>query len=188
MNRFTRLCAIAFATAGITAAPLANAAEVQVGSSTIVIPDFAPPQLDLAPVVVPRPFGSSQADLPALPYPLQWDAKYDPFSGDTVILNCSNSPEKLPKNIIVACGDGNLQLQNASWDTWENYAATGTAEMVYSDCIPACYNGTIHRIPVHLTLHDVRRINGHDVFTYMTINDHGKVREQGISGFQYPQR
>ena len=57
--------------------------------------------------------------------------------------------------------------------------------MVYSDCIPHCYNGTIHRIPVHLTLHDVRNINGRQVFTYMTINDHGKIREQGISGFQF---
>lgn len=188
MNRLTRLCAVAFATACVATTPVANAADVQVGSSTIAIPDFVPPQLELAPVVVPRPFGSMLADLPPLPYPLQWEAKYDFFSGNTVVLNCLDAPEKLPNNIIVACGDGNLQFQNAKWDTWENRSATGTAEMVFSDCIPACYNGTIHRIPVHLRLHDVRQIDGRDVFTHMTINDHGNIREQGISGFQYLDR
>ena len=176
MSRLTRLCALFFVGAFIATTPTATAADVQVGSSTIAVPDFVPPNFELAPVFVPRPFLSSEADLPPLPYPLQWEAKYDRYSGSTVILNCIDAPERLPSNIIVACGDGNFQ---------ENHAATGTAEMVYSDCIPACYNGTIHRIPVYLTLHDVRNINGQQVFTHMTINDHGKIREQGISGFQF---
>lgn len=60
------LVALGLASAALVfAAPAASAAEVQVGPWAVHVPD-------LAPVVVPVPFGSEAAPLPALPYPLIW--------------------------------------------------------------------------------------------------------------------
>lgn len=137
----------------------------------------------IAPMPVAVPLGSSVGELPPLPFPLFWAA--DPFGGRTSLLDCSDKPGKLPETIVVACGDGNLQYKDIHWNDWTDGEANGTGVMAYSDCIPHCFNGTFHRDPVTLRLHDVREVNGVRAFTSMTVRRGHEVWEQGVSGFQF---
>lgn len=155
-----------------------------VQAQPIIPGSVALPELpQIQPVAVPLPLGSTEAQVPLLPFPFVWAA--DPFGGRTMLVDCSDELSKMPETIIIACGDGNLQYKNIRWDSWTNSEARGTAEMAYSDCIPHCYNGTFHRDPVAIRLHDVRVVNGVRAFTYMTVDRGGEVWEQGVSGFQF---
>lgn len=181
MSRLTRLCALFFVGAFVATTPTATAANVQVGSSTIAVPDFVPPNFELAPVVVPRPFLSSEADLPPLPYPFQWEAKYDRYSGDTVVLDCVNSPQRLPSEIIIHCADGTFRIQDIQWTSWTHDSALGNGQKFEVECVPHCFNGRVHRGGVQVKLHDVRQVHGNQTFTHMEINEGGNLRNLRIA-------
>lgn len=53
----------------MAAAPVASAAEFQVGPWAVQVPDIAP-------ILVPIPFGSEAGALPALPFPFIWDIPF----------------------------------------------------------------------------------------------------------------
>lgn len=136
----------------------------------------------IAPIPVATPLGSSVGQLPPLPFPFFWAT--DPFGGRTSLIDCGEKPSKLSETIVIACGDGNLQYKNIRWSDWTDGEANGAGEMWYSDCVPSCYNGTFHRDPVTLRLHDVREVNGVQAFTGMTVRRGQEVWEQAVSGFQ----
>lgn len=62
------------AVAALGTAPSVTAAEMQVGSGVIALPEFAP-------VVVPAPMGFDAAALPLLPYPFVWSVHFVPAPG-----------------------------------------------------------------------------------------------------------
>lgn len=62
----------AFAVLGT--APSVTAAEMQVGSGVIALPEFAP-------VIVPAPMGFDAMALPLLPYPFVWSLHFVPAPG-----------------------------------------------------------------------------------------------------------
>jgi len=59
--------------------------------------------------------------------------------------DCAGRPHFKPRSIIVACGDGNLQLLKLRWAQWTSLRAEGTGVYYWNDCIPACYKGHFHR-------------------------------------------
>lgn len=84
--------------------------------------------------------GSEAAPRPPLPYPAEWvyplappaaAPPVDHFGGRTVALNCGHQPERLPRTIIVMCGNGNGQFQNVHWTSWRDDIAEATADKVW---------------------------------------------------------
>lgn len=165
-------------------APAATAAEVTVGPFVVQVPD-------LAPVPVPVPIGSEAAPLPMLPYPLEWDRPapplppFDPFSGQTVALDCGHQPERMPSTVIIMCGDGNGQFQNVRWTSWLNDRAEATADKVWVECVPACYNGIRRSKPTRIVLHDVRHTSAGPAFAKLTSHDDRGARTTSMSGFPF---
>ncbi|AWH96407.1 excalibur calcium-binding domain-containing protein [Dietzia psychralcaliphila] len=62
------------AVAVLGTAPSVTAAEMQVGSGVIALPEFAP-------VVIPAPMGFDAMALPLLPYPFVWSLHFVPAPG-----------------------------------------------------------------------------------------------------------
>lgn len=166
-------------------APAATAAEVMIGPFAVQVPDFAP-------IPVPVPLGSEAAPLPLLPYPLEWDRPaapppppFDPFSGRTLALDCGGNPERMPSTIIIFCGDGTGQFQNIRWTRWQDDRAEGTADKVWVECVPACYNGIRRSKPARIVLHDVRRTSAGPAFAKLTSHDDLGARTTAMSSFQF---
>lgn len=167
-------------------APSAAAFPVNLGFTVVEIPD-------LAPIHVQVPVGSEAAPLPPLPYPLEWAHPpapavlpvFDPFGGRTLALDCGGNPERLPSTVIIACGDGNGQFQNVRWASWLDDRAEATAEKVWVDCIPACYNGIRRSKPARIVLHDVRSTSKGAAFAKLTSYDDLGSRTTAMSSFPF---
>jgi hypothetical protein len=72
--------------------------------------------------------------------------------------DCVGKPHFKPGAIIVACGDGNLQLLRMRWSRWTGLSASGLGLYRWNDCVPACYRGHFHtRAGAHVTLSRVTR-------------------------------
>jgi hypothetical protein len=72
--------------------------------------------------------------------------------------DCSGRPHYKPRSIIVACGDGNLQLLRLRWSHWTRTVATGVGVYHWNDCRPACYSGHFHsRAGARVKLYRVTR-------------------------------
>lgn len=173
----------------VAAAPTAGAARVDLGSGGVDVPDIAP-------LVVPIPAGSEAAPLPPLPYPLVWSRDIhspgngptpvgDAFSGRTVVLDCSSSPQRMPDTIVIACGDGNGQFRDIRWTSWRPDRAEGTAEKVWVDCTPSCHRGIRRGKPVSIALHDVRHTGAGATFASLTSYDDRGARTVSTPGFPY---
>lgn len=176
-------------TATVAFAPASTAVPLDLGSTVVEVPE-------LAPIHVPIPAGSEAAPLPGLPYPLEWmrpapapapspAPAFDPFSGRTVALDCGHNPEKMPATVIIACGDGNGQFQNVRWTSWLNDRAEATAEKVWIECVPACYNGIRRSKPARIVLHGVRQTNHGPAFAKLTSHDDLGARTTTMSGFPF---
>lgn len=62
-----------------------------------------------------------------------------------------------PRNVIVACGDGNFQLRGMRWRSWNRRTVKGRGSALVNDCVPYCAAGRFHRLPVRVTLSRPRR-------------------------------
>lgn len=180
---FASVVAMAITTA-VGLAPAASAVPVDLGFTVIEVPE-------LAPIHVPVPMGSEATPLPPLPYPMEWVRPTvpapapDPFGGRTVALDCGSDPERMPSTIIIACGDGNGQFQNIRWTSWLDGRAEATADKVWVECIPACYNGTRRSKPARIVLHDVRSTPQGPAFAKLTSHDDRGVRTTSMSSFPF---
>lgn len=176
------------AVAASSISPSVVAAELDLGSTIIEVPD-------LHPVFVPVPLGSEAAPLPPLPYPAEWvyppapapapAPAVDPFGGRTAVLNCGHEPERRPNQIIILCGDGTGQFQNIRWTSWLDNTAEATADKVWVECIPACYNGIRRSKPARIVLHDVRHTNAGPTFSRITSHDDLGARTTTLPGFMH---
>jgi hypothetical protein len=64
-----------------------------------------------------------------------------------VLVDCANHARIQPKQIVLACADGNDLLSKMSWSHW-GAQALGTGSEVINDCTPTCVGGTFHSFPV----------------------------------------
>ena len=57
-----------------------------------------------------------------------------------VAFNCWRAHMR-PRNLYLACGDGNNYLTKMSWSTWSRAYASGTGTQMINSCIPYCASG-----------------------------------------------
>src|SRR4051794_14435381 len=65
--------------------------------------------------------------------------------------DCS-TPRYRPTRIIIACGDGNLQLKRIRWRRWSDSGALGSATAWVNDCKPYCAVGHFHNYAATVSL------------------------------------
>jgi hypothetical protein len=70
-----------------------------------------------------------------------------PAASVPVLVDCASHARIQPKQIVLACADGNDLLSKMSWSHWGEQAL-GTGNDVINDCTPTCVGGTFHRFPV----------------------------------------
>jgi len=75
-----------------------------------------------------------------------------------------------PRNVVIACGDGNLQLRRMRWRGWNRKVARGDGIALYNDCIPYCAAGRLHRIRVRVRLSGRRRCPQVGRYVYTKLN------------------
>jgi hypothetical protein len=61
-----------------------------------------------------------------------------------------------PRNVVVACGDGNFQLRGMRWRGWHRRSTVGRGTGLANDCTPYCAVGRFHRRPIKVRLSRVR--------------------------------
>jgi hypothetical protein len=74
-----------------------------------------------------------------------------------------------PRNLVIACGDGNFQLRRLHWRSWNRASVRGTARAMLNDCIPYCARGRFHSIRARVKAYRLRvcrRGNGAEGYHY----------------------
>ncbi len=82
-----------------------------------------------------------------------------------------------PRSIIVACGDGNLQLRRLRWRSWEGRVARAVGVALANDCVPYCARGRFHRLPARVKLSGLKRCSniGRYVYTRLRLRMGGRL-------------
>lgn len=107
------------------------------------------------------------------------------FDGATPVLNCAHDPATMPSNITIYCGDGNGGFTDITWHLWTDQVAVGTANKFWVECDPACYNGTLHKEPVWIALHDVEPTDRGLAFHTVTAVDPSGPHDVTLPGFPF---
>lgn len=66
-----------------------------------------------------------------------------------------------PREVILACGDGNLVLKDMKYRTWTRYLATGTGTMWVNECEPDCARGTWAHVHTRFRLDHPVKVGKH---------------------------
>lgn len=76
-----------------------------------------------------------------------------------------------PKQIILACGDGNTALEHMKWSSWSGVKATGRGTYDVNTCTPSCAAGHVVTYPVTVALSKPGGCPGrkHAVFKHATM-------------------
>jgi hypothetical protein len=82
---------------------------------------------------------------------------------------CFNFRQR-PRNVIVACGDGNFQLRQMRWRRWARPVAHGRGTGLLNDCIPYCAAGSFHRLPIRVRLSNRRLCRNVGRYVYTRIS------------------
>lgn len=87
-----------------------------------------------------------------------------------------------PRSIIVACGDGNLQLRKLRCRSWEGSVARAVGVALANDSLPFCAAGKFHRLRTRVKLSGLRRCPniGRYVYTRLSLRMVGRL-PRGIS-------
>ena len=87
------------------------------------------------------------------------------------IIACDGKGKVKPKEIILACGDGNTFVNNIKWVKWNNNTATGTGTLNWNTCLPqTCAGGIVQTYKAKITLGGLATAPGeNDVFSEMTL-------------------
>lgn len=65
--------------------------------------------------------------------------------------NCTKAQYK-PRELTLACNDGNYYLIKLKWGSWTTRRATGSGVAEINDCAPNCAAGHFHAYRVSVTL------------------------------------
>ena len=57
-----------------------------------------------------------------------------------------------PRQIVIACGDGNLYVTRLHWSHWRTGSALGTGTAHANDCTPNCAAGHFHTYRAQIKL------------------------------------
>ena len=85
-----------------------------------------------------------------------------PVSIQTVVLDCPGVPALVrPKNYILTCADGYVQLQKLSWTSWTPGLASASGILVKNTCTPSCVAGHFRTYPVLAILWGKAAVKNH---------------------------
>ena len=105
----------------------------------------------------------------------------------TVVLDCPGVPALVrPKNYILTCADGYVQLQRLSWTSWTPGLASATGNLIKNTCTPSCVAGVFRTFPVLAILWGKAAVKNHpgqQCYTRLTLIYPGS-RPQGASQTQ----
>ncbi|HEY6397246.1 MAG TPA: hypothetical protein VIX82_07310, partial [Solirubrobacteraceae bacterium] len=68
----------------------------------------------------------------------------------TVIWNCGMLAASRPRELTIACGDGNETLGRLRWQQWGYQNATATGIAIENACLPDCARGRWIHFPVRV--------------------------------------
>lgn len=85
-----------------------------------------------------------------------------------------------PKSIILACADGNYELDALHWRSWGHATATATGKASANDCNPYCAAGHFHSYPVTVTVTKLGKCGSARTYARLTITYAG-ARPKGIA-------
>jgi len=88
-------------------------------------------------------------------------------------------PHYRPTRIVVACGDGNLQLLSLRWAHWNDRAASARGVVWANDCTPFCAAGHFHRYTARIRASQPGRCRG--VYQYLHLRYRLLHRARGVS-------
>jgi len=80
-----------------------------------------------------------------------------------------------PTSFFLACADGNIRIEQASWNVWAADHASGTGTLTQNDCVPFCFDGHFHSQTADLTLDEPVLFHGHHVFSRLRVQLHGPL-------------
>jgi len=78
-----------------------------------------------------------------------------PATAPRVLAQCNEDqtdPAFQPKEIVLACGDGNAWLDQLVWSSWTSAGALGRGRYVHNTCDPDCAEGTFVSTPATVAL------------------------------------
>ncbi len=90
--------------------------------------------------------------------------------GQTVIVNCLGKKVVKPNEIVFACADAGISVQNITWRSWTDNRARGRGTLVWNTCLPTdCASGIEQKYRARLVLDRVASGPGLTVFSRMRL-------------------
>jgi hypothetical protein len=100
-----------------------------------------------------------------------------PAPKSPVIRNCLSAPTVKPKNVDLACADGNSRITGITWDTWTKDSAIGVGTLQENSCTPDCARGKQTARRVTVNAHTPVGTRGDRRFTVVTYGSKGDFRD-----------
>jgi hypothetical protein len=85
-----------------------------------------------------------------------------------------------PRQLTLACADGNYSLTNLRWRHWAASAATASGAARANDCKPYCAAGHFHSYPVTVTVDRLTRCGSARYYARLTIT-YANARPAGVA-------
>ncbi len=107
-----------------------------------------------------------------------WSGSASATAGQKLSLvdaQCLRPGQAKPKEIVMACADGNALAEHLHWSSWRRTTARAKGTLRQNDCTPYCAEGTFHNYPADFDLSDMVRAAGREYFTKLTISLTGKT-------------
>ncbi len=89
---------------------------------------------------------------------------YASASEKVSIVNCL-SITSAPKELVIACGDGNRFISNIHWSKWGATSTTATGTLNWNDCSPTCAAGHFHTKPLAFSATKIVAYKGARVYS-----------------------
>lgn len=87
------------------------------------------------------------------------------------VILCDGKGAVKPKEIVLACGDGNTFVSKIRWKKWTSNTATGVGTLTWNTCLPDnCAAGIVQKYRAKIELGGLASAPGEpDVFSTMTL-------------------
>lgn len=87
------------------------------------------------------------------------------------VILCDGKGAVKPKEIVLACGDGNTFVSKIRWKKWTSTTATGVGTLTWNTCLPDnCAAGIVQKYRAKIELGGLASEPGEtDVFSQMTL-------------------
>jgi hypothetical protein len=87
-------------------------------------------------------------------------------AGSPVVIDCLGKGVVKPAEIVLACADAGIMIDNIRWTSWKANRAKGVGTLVWNTCLPTdCASGLVEKYRVRITLRGLASGEGIDVFS-----------------------